>query len=73
MELDKIKEIMDGRVDEDVDSITEDTRFDSLGLDSLDITELLMEVDEAFGTEIEPSAELATVGDLIARIKEQNG
>lgn len=71
MELEKIKEIMDGRVDADVDSITEETRFDSLGLDSLDITELLMEVDEAFGTEIEPSTSLATVGDLIALIKEQ--
>lgn len=52
-ELDKIKEIMAGTVNFDVDSITEETRFDSMGLDSLDIVELLMRVDEEFGTQTE--------------------
>ncbi|MBQ7915312.1 MAG: acyl carrier protein [Firmicutes bacterium] len=69
MELEKIKEIMAETVDFDVETITEATRFDSMGLDSLDIVELLMKVDQEFGTETEPNAALATVGDLIAHIK----
>ena len=71
MELEKIKEIMSGTVNFDVDSITEETRFDSMGLDSLDIVELLMRVDEEFGTTTESSSSLVTVGDLIAHIKSQ--
>lgn len=70
-ELDKIKEIMAGTVNFDVDSITEETRFDSMGLDSLDIVELLMRVDEEFGTQTESSSSLVTVGDLIEHIREQ--
>ncbi len=70
MELEKIKEIIADSVDFDVESITEDTRFDSMGLDSLDIVELLMQIDEEFGTETEPNASLVTVGDLIAHIRE---
>lgn len=70
-ELDKIKEIMAGTVNFDVDSITEETRFDSMGLDSLDIVELLMRVDEEFGTQTESSSSLVTVGDLIEHICEQ--
>ncbi|MDD6262471.1 MAG: phosphopantetheine-binding protein [Eubacteriales bacterium] len=71
MELEKIKEIMADSVNFDVETITEETRFDSMGLDSLDIVDLLMRVDEAFGTQTEPSSSLVTVGDLIAHIKEQ--
>lgn len=71
MELEKIKEIMSGTVNYDVDTITEETRFDDMGLDSLDIVELLLRVDEEFGTTTEPNASLVTVGDLIAHIKAQ--
>ena len=70
MELEKIREIMADTVNFDVNTVTEETRFDSMGLDSLDIVELLMRVDEEFGTETEPNAPLVTVGDLIAHLRE---
>ncbi len=70
MELEKIREIMADTVNFDVNTVTEETRFDSMGLDSLDIVELLMRVDEEFGTETEPNASLVTVGDLIAHLRE---
>ena len=56
-------------MDFDVDTLTEETRFDSMGLDSLDIVDLLMRVDETFGTQTQPGPHLATVGDLIESIK----
>lgn len=73
MELEKLREILSETVDMDANEITEETRFDSMGLDSLDIVELLMQVDEAFGTDTQPSASLVCVGDLIANIKAQKG
>ena len=69
MELEKIKEILAETVSFDVDTITVETRFDSMGLDSLDVVELLMRIDEEFGTQTEPNSSLVTVGDLINHIK----
>ena len=54
----------------DVSEITPDSTFESLGIDSLDIVELLMNVEEEFGVSIEPDPSIATVGDLIAKIEE---
>lgn len=44
---------------------------DGLGLDSLQVTELLFEIEDKFGTRIsdEEAMELRTVGDLIALIE----
>ena len=57
----------------DENDITEDTSFkDDLGLDSLDLFELAMAMEEEFGIEI-PQEELeniVTVGDAVEFIKE---
>ena len=69
--LDQIKEILASSLSIDADSITEATSFSGdLGIDSLDIVELLMNVEEEFGVSIEPDPSIATVGDLIAKIEE---
>ena len=53
MELDKIKEIVAGVLHVDENSITADTKFvDDLGADSLDLTSIVMEIEEQFGIEI---------------------
>ncbi len=69
--LDQIKELLANSLSIDADSITEASSFsEDLGIDSLDIVELLMNVEEEFGVSIEPDPSLATVGDLIAKIEE---
>ena len=69
--LDQIKEILASSLSIDADSITEATSFSGdLGIDSLDIVELLMNVEEEFGVSIEPDPSIATVGDLMAKIEE---
>lgn len=69
--LDQIKELLANSLSIDADSITEESNFsDDLGIDSLDIVELLMNVEEEFGVSIEPDPSIATVGDLIAKIEE---
>ena len=69
--LDQIKELLANSLSIDADSITEASSFaEDLGIDSLDIVELLMNVEEEFGVSIEPDPSIATVGDLISKIEE---
>ena len=51
--------------------VAPDTTFAKLGLDSLDVTELTLELEDDFEIDVSDGeiGELATVGDLIALIK----
>ena len=70
--LDRVKEIMEEKLGLDGVEITLETSFkDDLGVDSLDLFELVMALEEEFGTEI-PSEDLeglTTVGSVIEYIK----
>ena len=48
-----------------VESITEDTTFDSLGFDSLDAVEMLMDLEEELGADLEMEEKVATIGELV--------
>lgn len=53
-------------------NVTDETPLmEGLGLDSLQVTELLFEIEERFGAQIseEEARKLATVGDVIAIIQ----
>jgi len=45
--------------------ITEDTSFEELEMDSLDIVELAMKIEDEFGVNIEMSENIKSVGDLL--------
>ncbi|MBP1758425.1 MAG: acpP 1 [Firmicutes bacterium] len=49
----------------DVAEITMDTSFQALGIDSLDTVELLMNLEDTIGKEIELDQKVETVGDLV--------
>ena len=66
--LEKIREILVEQLDLDPDEIIESASFrDDLGVDSLDLYELLMSIEEEYGFEVpaEDMAELETVGDVV--------
>jgi acyl carrier protein len=46
-------------------AITEDTSFEELEMDSLDIVELAMKIEDEFNVNIEMSENIKTVGDLL--------
>jgi len=66
----KIKQLIADRFDRSIDEVTEDASFvDDLGADSLDITELLMALEEEFNIEIDDDANnIVTVGQAIEYI-----
>ena len=45
--------------------ITEDTSFEELEMDSLDIVELAMKIEDEFNVNIEMSENIKSVGDLL--------
>ena len=51
------------------DDITPDTTFASLGIDSLDTVEMLINLEDKIGKEIELDQKVETVGDLVRFIE----
>ena len=66
-----IKNLIVERFGIDEDRVTEEMTFkDDLGADSLDIVELVMEMEDVFGTEIsdEDAEQITTVGNAVTYI-----
>ena len=72
--LEKLKEIIADQLNIEADTITEETAFkEDLGVDSLDLFEIVMAFEEAYGIEI-PSEDLeglTTVGSVMNYLKEK--
>ncbi len=71
---DTIKSIIADELGLDSSEITENASFiDDLGADSLDIMQLIMEIEEEFNIEIsdEEASELVTVDKVIEYVKKQ--
>lgn len=71
MEFEKIQSIIAEVLDVEPDEITEDTSFEDLDADSLDLVEIIMGIEEAFGIEIptEEAEKIKTVSDAVEQIK----
>ncbi|NLJ30726.1 MAG: acyl carrier protein [Clostridiales bacterium] len=68
MTFDRIVKVLAQYRDMEDSSITPETKFEDLGLDSLDMVDLIMALEDEFGVEIEAEEDLKTVGDLVTRI-----
>lgn len=69
--FDKVAKIIVERFGVDEDKVTTELTFkDDLGADSIDIVELVMELEDVFGTEIsdEDAEQITTVGDAVKYI-----
>ena len=66
---DKLVSYAARQLDLDVDDITPDSTFESLGIDSLDIVEMIMDLETELGVELElEDQQIATFGELAAFI-----
>ena len=73
---DRIKDIIVEQLGVNADQINPGAKFiEDLGTDSLDIVELIMALEEEFGTEIpdEEAEKLQTVGDVAKYIEDTQG
>ncbi len=73
MIFDAIAELIADRNDCDVSEITPDSRFEDMGVESLDTVEMLLDLEEKIGFEVELDPKVATVGELAAFIESKMG
>jgi len=71
MVLENVKKILAEYKDDSDLEITPETTFEELELDSLDIVELLMKVEEEFNITLEAEAQMTAVSELVAKIEAQ--
>ena len=60
-----IAELIAERNDSDPAEVTRNTRFQDVGIDSLDTVEMVMNLEDKIGVEIELSQKVETVGELV--------
>ena len=73
MFFDAIAEVIAERTGCEVSAIKPESTFSELGIDSLDTVELLMNLEDKLGIEIELDQAISTVGDLDQFIQSKQG
>ena len=71
MVLEKVIAILADYNGADASTIKPETTFAELSLDSLDVAELVMSLEDEFGVTIEMNENLKTVGDIMKYIEEK--
>lgn len=73
MVFEAIRDMIAERNDKDPSEITLETIFKDLGIDSLDTVEMLMDLGDQLGTEIELENPVETIGELVEFIEGKLG
>lgn len=66
--IDTIKEVLQDNLDIEPETVNEESTFDSLGIDSLDMVELICDLEEKCDVDFGEPEGLETVGDLVEYI-----
>lgn len=67
----KVQEIIVEELGKDTDEVKLETTFDELDADSLDVFQVISEIEDEFDIQIESEDGLNTVGDLVAFVEEK--
>lgn len=67
--IDAIRDILAENLDIDPMSVTEDSTFDSLSIDSLDMVQLICDLEDMLDIDFGEPEGLQNVGDVIAHIE----
>lgn len=66
--LDIVREVLKDNLDIESEAVTEEATLDSLGIDSLDMVELICELEEKCEIEFGEPNDIETVGHLVDHI-----
>lgn len=66
--IDTVKEVLEENLDIDPETVDDDSTFDSLGIDSLDMVELICDLEEKCDVDFGEPEGLETVGELVEYI-----
>lgn len=69
MLFESIVKVIAERTDRDPSEITMESKFSDLGIDSLDTVELIMNLEDEIGIQVELTQKVETIGDLVKFIE----
>ena len=69
--FEKVQEIIVEELGKDTDEVKLETTFDELDADSLDVFQVISDIEDEFDIQIESEDGLNTVGDLVAFVEEK--
>ena len=69
--FEKVQEIIVEELAKDAEEVKVETTFDELDADSLDVFQVISEIEDEFDIQIETEEGLNTVGDLVAYVEEK--
>ena len=69
--FEKVQEIIVEELGKEPEEVKMDTTFEDLDADSLDLFQVISEIEDAFDIQIESEDGLNTVGDLVAYVEEK--
>ena len=69
--FEKVQEIIVEELGKDAEEVTLTTTFEDLDADSLDLFQVISELEDAFDIQIDTEEGLTTVGDLVAYVEEK--
>ena len=69
--FEKVQEIIVEELGKETDEVKLETTFDELDADSLDVFQVISEIEDEFDIQIETEEGLNTVGDLVAYDEEK--
>lgn len=72
MIFEKVRKIMCEQLELNAEEVTMDTSFEELGVDSLDLFQIIIEIEEEFGIQIEDAESIKTVGEAVRFVEENS-
>ena len=69
--FEKVQEIIVEELGKEPEEVKMDTTFEDLDADSLDVFQVISEIEDAFDIQIESEDGINTVGDLVAYVEEK--
>lgn len=70
--FEKVQDIIVEELGKEKEEVQLTTTFDELDADSLDVFQVISEIEDAFDIQIETEEGLNTVGDLVAYVEEKS-
>ncbi len=71
MLFEQIQEVVAEHLDCEKDEITRESTFESLGIDSLDAVELVMELEEKLDIQLDLDRDLENIDELVKFVEEK--
>jgi acyl carrier protein len=69
MIFEKIKKIIADQIGADENEVTMETSFSDLEMDSLDLFQIIIEIEEQFDIQIEDAESIKTVGEAVKYVE----